>query len=134
MKLRPVKSVPHPSAFATAIAIIADESKMLVCENVEKTLELPGLVIASKMKALQSLEALIEELDVADQPQQTLYLSNFTMDETQKKPVTVIVRIVQMEKAEVPSSLGGQFLSLTKLRMQQQASPLVRTVAHWMSD
>jgi hypothetical protein len=133
-KLHSVNPVPSPLILATAIALIADKSKMLVTENADNTLELPGLVIATDEKALQKLETLIEKLDIADQPQQTLYLNNVRMDEHRQKPVTVIVRIIHVETAEIPTLLDSHFLSLAKLRVLEQASPLVRTVAQWMSD
>jgi hypothetical protein len=129
-----VEPVPRPLILATAIAIIADKSKMLVTENADNTPELPGLVIATDEKAVQKLETLIEKLDVADQPQQTLYLNNVRMDDHRQKPVTVIVRIIHVETEKIPTILDGHFLSLTKLRVSEQVSPLVRTVAQWMSD
>ena len=107
---------------------------MLVCETAEKTFELPGLTLTSEKNALESLRGLIEKLDVTGQPQQTLYLSHFTMEEEQKKPITVMVRIVHLEAVKVSSSLDGHFHSLAKLQVQPQASSLVRTVTKWISD
>ena len=134
MKQRLVKSVPRPLALATAIAVIAEKSKMLVYENTKKSLKLPGLIIASSTKALQSLEELLERSDFANKPQQTLYLNHFTMEEHQKKPLTVIVRIVYVETEDIPSALDGHFRSLVRLRTQPQASSLVRTVAQWITE
>lgn len=107
---------------------------MLIIESKNNTLELPGLIITTNEKALQNLETLIEKLDLVDQPKQTLYLSSVRIEEHRQKPVTVVIWIIHVETAKIPSLMDGHFLSLAKLRVHQEASPLVRTVAEWMSD
>ena len=128
-----VTHVPQSSVLATAVALIIDKAKMLVRETSKGTFELPGLKVASNDNALQNLETLVHKLDVGEQPQQTLYLSQFPIDESRKKSVPVIVRIIHVNTTEVPSFLEGTFHPLSKLRGHTHASALTQAVAQWLS-
>jgi hypothetical protein len=124
---------PSP-VLATAVALIMNKSKMLVCKTSEGILELPGLKVTSQEKALQNLEAFLKKLDLGKLPQQTLYLSQLSISEARKRPVPVIIRIIHTKTAEVPSFLDGTFKPISTLRAGTQTSSLTQVVACWLSE
>lgn len=124
--------MPATPLLAAAMAIVVKNKKMLVKENEEGELELPGLVIAPEEKAVQSIQDLIEKMGLSEFPQQTLYLTNMPISGSQPKKIPVIIRIVHIRKTlslDFPKTL---YVPLSKIECDDQATALTRAVARWL--
>lgn len=124
--------VPATPLLATAMAIVVRNKKMLVKENEEGELELPGLVIAPEEKAVQSIQGLIEKMGLSEFPQQTLYLTNMPISSSQPKKILAIIRVVPVNKTLSLDFPKTQYVLLSKIECDEQATALARAVAQWL--
>ena len=119
---------------ATGIGIFVAEKKLLVCENSEGQLELPGNIVANAEVAKANLTQLLTLWNLLEHPQQTLYLTTVLLISKPKKSVTGLARILRFREApdiEVPN---GQYESLPLLQESKHTTALTKAVSHWLSQ
>ena len=124
--------MPATPLLAAALTIVVRNKKMLVKENEDGELELPGLVIATEEKAVQSIQDLIEKMGLSELPQQTLYLTNISISGSRPKKIPAIIRVVPVKKTlslDFPKML---YEPLSKIECDDQATALTRAVAQWL--
>ncbi|MFX1341682.1 MAG: hypothetical protein ACFFAL_03205 [Promethearchaeota archaeon] len=124
--------MPATPLLAAALAIVVRNKKMLVRENEDGELELPGLLIAPEEKAVQSIQNLIGNMGLSEFPQQTLYLTNIPISSSHPKKIPAIIRVVLVNKTlslDFPKAL---YEPLTKIECADQATALTRAVAQWL--
>lgn len=125
-------NVPAILLLAAAMTIVVRNKKMLVKENEDGELELPGLVIAPEEKAVQTIQDLIEKMDLSEFPLQTLYLTNMPVSDSHSKKIPALIRIVPVKKTlglDFPKAL---YMLLSKIECDNQATALTRAVAQWL--
>jgi hypothetical protein len=119
---------------AAGIGIFVAEKKLLVCENSEGQLELPGNIVANAEVAKANLTQLLTRWNLHEHPQQTLYLTTVRFISEPKKTVTGLVRILRFHQApdiEVPN---GQYESLIVLQESEHTTALTKAVSNWLSQ
>jgi hypothetical protein len=119
---------------AAGIGIFVAEKKLLVCENSEGQLELPGNIVANAEVAKANLTQLLTLWNLLEHPQQTLYLTTVRFISEPKKSVTGLARILRFREApdiEVPN---GQYESLPLLQESEHTTALTKAVSHWLSQ
>jgi|GEM_PF-6350982 hypothetical protein len=124
--------MPATPLLATAMTIVVRNKKMLVRENEDGELELPGLVIAPEEKAVQSIQDLIEKMGLSEFPLQTLYLTNMPISGSHSKKIPAIIRVVPVNNTlslDFPKAL---YMPLSKIECDDQATVLTRAVAQWL--
>ena len=124
--------MPATPLLAAALTIVVRNKKMLVRENKDGELELPGLVIAPEEKAVQSIQGLIEKMGLSEFPLQTLYLTNMPISGSPSKKIPAMIRVVPVNKTlslDLPKAL---YLPLSKIECDNQATALTRAVAQWL--
>lgn len=124
--------MPATPLLAVAMTIVVRNKKMLVKENEDGELELPGLVIAPAEKAVHTIENLIEKMGLSEFPLQTLYLTNMPISGLHSKKIPALIRIVPVKKTlslDFPKAL---YMPLLKIECDNQATVLTRAVAQWL--
>lgn len=117
---------------ATALAIITEETKMLVWRNTEGNFELPGFVVAKEEKALQSLEEFISKLNLDKMPQQTLYLTAVLTGDLGSKRIPAVVRIIRLPEGSKFALDKAFFEPCSRIITRKRVSPLTKLVAEWI--
>ena len=131
--LAKVICVPSSPILLAAVAVVVDESKLLVWETPEGFLELPGFIVAQIEKALLNIEELIGKLNLGTEPQQTLYLRQIPLVGSSRKPIPAVVRVIRVKPEMRPSFGEGGYKNLSSLIANKRVSPLTRLVAQWMT-
>ena len=125
-------NVPATPLLAAAFTIVVSNKKMLIRENEDGELELPGLVIAPEEKAVQSIQNLIKKMGLSEFPQQTLYLTNISISGSQPKKIPAIIRVVPLEKTLSLNFPKAKYEPVLKIECDDQATALTRAVARWL--
>ena len=118
---------------AGGIGIFVGENKLLVCENPDGQLELPGNIVAKAEVAKANLTKLLTLWNLHEHPQQTLYLSTVTLTPESKKSVTGLVRILRFQKVPDFDVDNARYESLELLQKNDRTTALTKAVVQWLS-
>jgi hypothetical protein len=127
-----VENVPATPLIAAAFTIVLGNKKMLIRVNDDEELELPGLVIASEEKAVQSIQDLMKKMGLDGFPQQTLYLTKIQTSSSKTKKTPAFIRVVPLEKTLSLNFPKAKFKPVLKVECDDQATALTRVVAQWL--
>ncbi len=116
---------------ATALAIIAEETRLLVWRNTEGNFELPGFVVAKEEIAIQALEEFITKLNLDEMPQQTLYLTAVLAGNLRRR-IPAIVRVIRLPEGSEFTLDKAFFESCSRIMARKRVSPLTKLVAEWI--
>ena len=119
---------------AAGIGILVTERKLLVCENSEGQLELPGNMVAKANKVKMNLSKLLTQWNLHEHPQQTLYLTTVRLDPEPKKSVTGLVRILRFLKAPDIEVSNSRYEALEQLLEDERTQALTMALARWLSQ
>ena len=119
---------------AAGIGILVAEKKLLVCENSEGQLELPGNMVAKANKVKTNLSKLLTQWNLHEHPQQTLYLTTVRLGPEPKKSVTGLVRILRFLKAPHIEASNSRYEALELLLENERTQALTTAVARWLTQ
>ena len=128
-----MKKVPSPSHLAVAVAIVVGNKKMLVCEDEEGYIELPGFVIVPEEKAQEAFQKLNAQMGLTEKPQQTLYLTNISVSKSKKKQLPALIRVTHFDKSPQFDFPKARFEPFSKLVCDDRATALTVAVAEWIT-
>ena len=126
--------MPDSSLLAAAVGIVLNNKKLLVLENSEGQLELPGFIITDEEKAAKSIHEFIQRFNLGGQPQQTLYLTAIRPTKSTKKTVPAIVQFVHLTTTQKFDISNTWYEPLTKLLKDKRIAPLTRIVIQWLTS
>jgi hypothetical protein len=126
--------VPDSSILAAAVGIVLENKKLLVWENLEGQIDLPGFILADGEEAIRSMHEFIRKFNLDGHPQQTLYLTALSPTKSIKKKVPAIIRLVHLPftvKLDIPNTW---YEPLTKLSKDERITPITRIVTKWLTS
>ena len=126
--------MPDSSLLAAAVGIVLDNKKLLVLENSEGQLELPGFILADEEKAVKSIHEFIQKFSLDRQPQQTLYLTAIHPTKSAKKKVPAIVQFIHLTTTQKFDITNTWYEPITKLLKDKRGAPLTQIVIQWLAS
>jgi hypothetical protein len=125
--------LPQSGLLATAVGIIVSDKKLLICETPQGQRELPGFIVAKPQEAIKYLNQFLSRWSLSELPQQTLYLSEVTLNHDLRKKVTGVVRILRFSHKLNLKLPNGQYWLIEQLLQDEQSTALTKAVAGWLS-
>ncbi|MFX1491574.1 MAG: hypothetical protein ACFFBU_04890 [Promethearchaeota archaeon] len=122
------------SSLLAAVGIVLNNKKLLVLENSDGQLDLPGFILADEEKVAKSINEFIHRFNLDGQPQQTLYLTAIRPSKSAKKKVSAIVQFIHLKTTHKFDISNTWFEPLTKLLKDKRVAPLTRIVIEWLTS